>query len=157
MLGDARAQGRGGIAIGVRKARDVEKLHVLRPPAVPAIPHVPGRRNAGDALAQIVPARLHVGEDLRSIAAAREQLPGLRFRETPAQHHAVGGVKPIVGEGGTQDAEMPAEIRKIIHRILARAGEEPDLRPKRTGRQRGGHKTPKHNGKRQWRREASDH
>src|SRR5262249_9072596 len=118
----------------------------LRPPAVPPIPHVPGRRNPGDALAQVVPARLHVGEGLRSTATAREQLPRLCLREAPAQHDAVGGVKPIVGEGRTQDAAMPAEIRKIVLRILAGTAEEPDLRPQWTSRPRSRRKTPKQDG-----------
>src|SRR5262245_2739079 len=117
-----------------------------RPPAVPAIPWVLGRRNAGDALAQVVPARHRVGEGLRSIATAREQLPRLRLREAPAQHDAVGGVKPIVGEGGTQDSETPAEIRKIVFRILAGAAEESDFRPEWTCRPRSGHKTPNQDG-----------
>ena len=108
-----------------------------------------GRRNAGDALAQVVPARLRVGEGLRSIATAREQLPGLRLREAPAQHDAVGGVKPIVGEGGTQDAELPAEKHEIVHWILAGAAEESDLRSERTGRPRGGHKAASHDDERQ--------
>src|SRR5262245_7927022 len=146
VFGNARAQRRGGIAIGVRKARDVEKLHVLRPLAVRPIPWVLDRRNAGDALAQLVPARLRVEWCLRRTATAREQLLGLRLREAPAQHDAVGGVKPIVGEGGTQDAELPAEIRKIVHWILAGAAEEPDLRPERPGRPRSRRQTPKQDG-----------
>src|SRR5258707_8732165 len=82
-------------------------------------------------------------------ATAREQLLGLRIREAPAQHDAIGSVKPIVGEGGTQDAKPPAEICKIVHRILARTAEKSDFRPKRTCRPRGGHKAAKQDGERQ--------
>src|SRR4029453_5662375 len=95
---------------------------------------------------QVVPARPRVEGRLRSIATAREELLGLRIREAPAQHDPVGGVKPIVGEGGTQDAETPAEVRKIVLRILSGAAEESDFRPEWTCRPRSRHKTPKQDG-----------
>src|SRR5262249_44466802 len=103
-------------------------------------------RHAGDALAQVVPARHLVEWRLRGTATGREQLLGLRLREAPTQHDPVGGVKPIVGEGGAQDAETPAEKRKIVHRILAGTAEESDFRPEWTRRPRSGHKPAKQDG-----------
>jgi hypothetical protein len=73
-------------------------------------------------------------------------LLGLRIREAPAQHDPVGGVKPIVGEGGTQDAELPAEKHEIVHWILAGTAKESDFRPEWTCRPRRGPKTPKQDG-----------
>src|SRR5262245_66414538 len=58
VFGNARAQRRGGIAIGDRKARDVEKLQALRPLSVPPILGGRPRGKAGAPLARAVTAGL---------------------------------------------------------------------------------------------------